>query len=303
MTLIRESRTRLNNSWPATFLFPTEEALTQRLAKHNVASIFLPVHLVHSEDRDFQTLLSHCIDALDYLPLRPDFAFDQIWKALDAEFFRLKRTPGISSNQSRFMAFATHIANDPLCSGSHHDVATRIPLQTCEYFAKRILESTTNPNEHSPQFIKRVEQTLGAGLLADIHAKYDGDWLTPGKSAATQRRLGGLIKLIVRGAQVTVGPGTYQLSNGEIDRLLVSTVLPQFRNERFHGSVRPPFRSSSATLKTYAHAYFLLMYAYALMCEVFLYRAFKVAEPADVEAATKKNLELFLQVLGDQESA
>lgn len=303
MTFTRESRTRFNNSWPVTFLFPTEEALAQRLAKHNVASIFLPVQLTHSEDHAFQSLLSHCIDGLDYLPLRPDFSFDQIWKALDAEFFRLKGEPGVPANQSRFSVFATHIANNPLCSNSHHALAAHVPLQTCEYFAKRILDSTTNPNEHSAQFIKRVEQTLGATLLADIHAKYDSDWLTSSKRAATQRKLGGLIKLIVGGVQITVGTNAYQLTSEQIARLLISTVLPQFRNERFHGSVRPPFRSSSANLKTYAHAYFLLIYAYSLMCEVFLYRSFNVTQTTDVIAATQRNRDLFLQVLGDQESA
>lgn len=303
MTFTRESRTRFNNSWPASFLFPVEEALSQRLAKHNVASIFLPAPLNHSEDHAFQTLLSHCIDALDYLPLRPDFAFDQIWKALDAEFFRLKKIPGTPANQSRFTVFATKIANDPLCSKSHHSLASHTPLQTCEYFAKRILDSTANPNEHSEQFIKRVEQTLGAALLADIHAKYDSAWLTPATKASTQRKLGGLIKIILSGRQVTVGAGVYQLNNDEIARLLISTILPQFRNERFHGSVRPPFRSSSATLKSYAHAYFLLLYAYSLMCEVFLYRSFNVTQSPNVVAATQRNLNLFLLVLGDQQNA
>lgn len=303
MTSTRESRTKLNNTWPATFLFPTEEALAIRLAKQNFASVFLPVQLTHSEDHDFQTLLSHCIDALDYLPLRPDFSFDQIWKALDAEFFRLKAVPGVPPNQSRFSVFAAHIANSPLCSASHHALASYVPLQTCEYFAKRILDSTAKPNAHSAQFITRAQQTLGAALLADIHLKYDTDWLTIGKEAATQRKLGGLIKLILKGKQVTIGAGTYQLSSQEIARLLISTILPQFRNERFHGSVRPPFRSSSATLKTYAHAYFLLIYAYSLMCEVFLYRAFNVTQAAAVIFATQNNLARFLQVLGDQESA
>ncbi len=303
MTIARENRTKFNNSWPATFLFPTEEALIQRLAKNNLASIFMPVRLIHSDDHGFHTLLSHCIDALDYLPLRPDFSFDQVWKALDAEFFRLKALPGTSSNQSRFSVFAKHIAADPLVSHSHHILAPHIPLQTCEFFAKRILDSTANPNEHSEQFIKRVEQTLGVALLADIHVKYDSNWLTPDKKADTQRRLGGLIRLILGGKQIVLGLNNYQLSSDQVACLMISTILPQFRNERFHGTVRPPFRSSSATLKTYAHAYFLLIYAYALMGEVFIYRGFNVVKSAELVASTQNNLSLFLQVLGDQITA
>lgn len=303
MTDVRKSRTRFNNIWPATFLFPAEEALAHRLAKHNLVSIFLPAQLVHVEDHDFHSLLAHCIDALDYLPLRPDFAFDQIWKALDAEFFRLVEISTDTSGQSRFSVFAAHIASGSSCSKSHFVLALHIPLQTCEFFAKRLLDSTADPNEHSEQFVKRVKATLGASLLADIHAKYDLGWLTPDKRADTQRKLGGLLKLIINGENVTIGGNTYQFSPAEVARLLISTVLPQFRNERFHGNVRPPFRSSSATLKTYVHSYFLLIYAYALICEVFLYCGFGVLSTQEVVDTTNANLKRLLQVLGDQESA
>jgi len=300
---VRKSRTRFNNIWPATFLFPAEEALAHRLAKHNLVSIFLPAQLKHVEDHGFHSLLAHCIDALDYLPLRPDFAFDQIWKALDAEFFRLVEASASPISQSRFSVFAAYIASESSCSSSHFVLAPHIPLQSCEFFAKRLLDSTADPNEHSEQFVKRVKATLGESLLADIHAKYDAGWVTPATRASTQRRLGGLLRLIIGGENVTLGGNAYQLSTAEVARLLISTVLPQFRNERFHGNVRPPFRSSSATLKTYAHSYFLLIYAYALICEVFLYRRFGVLSSQDVVDTTNANLNRLLQALGDQQSA
>lgn len=303
MTDVRKSRTRFNNIWPATFLFPAEEALAHRLAKHNLVSIFLPAQLTHVEDHGFHSLLAHCIDALDYLPLRPDFAFDQIWKALDAEFFRLVEVSAETNGQSRFSVFAARIASDSTCSRSHFVLAPYIPLQTCEFFAKRLLDSTADPNEHSEQFVKRVKAALGSSLLADIHAKYDANWLQPSRRAETQRKLGGLLKLIIGGQNVTLGGNAYQLSPPEVARLLIGTVLPQFRNERFHGSVRPPFRSSSATLKTYAHSYFLLVYAYALICEVFLYREFGVLSIQGGVDTTNANLHGLMQVLGDQESA
>lgn len=303
MSTARENRTRLNNSWPATFLFPTEEALIKRLAKDNLVSIFLPVHLEHSNDHNFQNLLSLSIDALDYLPLRPDFSFEQVWKALDAEFFRLKSSLGTAPNLSRFSAFATHVASSQLTSKSHYALAVSVPLQTCEFLAKRILDSKSNPNEHSDAFIKRVKNSLGESMLADIHSKYDSNWLAPKKRAETQRKLGGLIKLILAGKPVLVENNNYQLSSSQVAQFIISTVLPQFRNERFHGNVRPPFRSSTATLKTYAHAYFIFIYAYALLCEVFLYRGFGVVQPQNVIAATQNNLNRFIQVLGDQASA
>ena len=40
-----------------------------------------------SDDHKFQSYLGYMLDALDMLPMRPDLAFDHLWKALDSEFF------------------------------------------------------------------------------------------------------------------------------------------------------------------------------------------------------------------------
>jgi hypothetical protein len=303
MSSASESRTKFNNQWPATFLFPAELSLEHRLAKKNFVSIFFPAQFEHSNDHAFQTLLSHCIDALDNLPLRPDFAFDQVWKALDAEFFRLKSTLGAAAHNSRFVVFSSHISTSPLTSKSHYLLAAHTPLQTCEYLAKRILDSTANPNQHSAAFTKRLSAAIGNALLTDIHTKYDAGWLTYGKEAETQRKLGGLLKKIIAGQTVIIGSNTYTLTQAQSAEILIGTILPQFRNERFHGNTRPPFRSSTATLKTYAHAYFLLIYSYALMLEVLLYRNFGVISVTGAGVNTTANLDRFLLVLGDQLTA
>lgn len=297
------TRTKFNNEWPAIFLFPAEQSLKQRLAKHNFISIFFPAQLQHSTDHSYQTLLSHSIDALDLLPLRPDFSFDQIWKALDAEFFRLKLALTAPSHVSRFVAFSSHISTSPDTSKSHYVLAGKIPLQSCEYLAKRLLDSTSNPTEHTDAFVKRLSVTLGAPFLADIHLKYDTGWLTAGKEAETQRKLGGLLRLLLGGATVDVNGNFYLITPDKAAEVIIGTMLPQFRNERFHGNTRPPFRSSAATMKTYAHSYFLLIYSYALMLDVFLYRKFGVITPVDVINNTNTNLDRFLKVLGDQVTA
>lgn len=77
---------------------------------------------------------------------------------------------------------------------------------------------------------------------------------------------------------------------------LISIVRPQFRNERFHGTTFPPFRSSAAKLKTYAHGYFILQVAYALLLEVFLYRNFGVISQVDAGETIKNNKEIFAKL-------
>lgn len=72
--------------------------------------------------------------------------------------------------------------------------------------------------------------------------------------------------------------------------------MPQFRNERFHGTTFPPFRSSAAKLKTYAHGYFILQVAYALLLEVFLYRNFGVISQSTAGEAIEENKNLFVKL-------
>lgn len=80
-------RVEYNNNWPANFLFPVEKQLKKRLDENNIQQLFLPAKLNHSNESEFHTLLGHFLEGLDQLPLRPDMAFDSIWKSLDAEFF------------------------------------------------------------------------------------------------------------------------------------------------------------------------------------------------------------------------
>jgi hypothetical protein len=274
MTTTSENRTRFNNQWPAKYLFPVEQDLTLRLAKNNFRSIFFPATLIHSDDHHFQTLLAHSIDSLDSLPLRPDLAFDQLWKALDAEFFRLKSLLGVAASISRFKVFSDYVSTSLLTSKSHYSLVSQIPLQTCEFLAKRLLDSTVRPNQHSHSFIAKLTDAVGKSLLSDLHTKYDPVWATVGSEAAAQRNLGKLLKFLLVNKPVKICGNDYLLTPAQSAQVMIGTILPQFRNERFHGNVRPPFRSSAASLKTYAHSYFLLIYSYSLLLEVFLYQNF-----------------------------
>lgn len=295
-----ELRTKFNNEWPCTFLFESEQALMLRLSKKNITSIFKPAQFKNSQNQDFQDILSHCIDSLDHLPLRPDLAFDQLWKVLDAECSAVKTASGIQ-NESRFLLFANHVHGHPLTAKSHYSLASFVPLQTCEYLAKRLLESTLNPNQHSHAFAKRLAGVLGNSLLNAIHAKYDVSWLTQGQQGITLRKLGLLIQMLAQGNTININGNVYApLSQKTIGLLMIGVIFPQFRNERFHATTRPPFRSSAASLKTYAHSYFLLIYAYSLILETLLYKNLGVISAAEAVDCTIENTARYTNILGDQ---
>lgn len=96
MDEIRKLRLRYNNEWPTRLLFPAEEELRRKFDRNNIQQVFVPAGLDHSEDPAFHSLLSQLLESLDQLPFRPDLAFDFLWRALDAEFTKIKNNPAIA---------------------------------------------------------------------------------------------------------------------------------------------------------------------------------------------------------------
>lgn len=296
----KKQRVELNNNWPKQSLFPIEEMLKKRMAENDVEQIFLPAKLKHSDSPEFHNLLSHYLEALNQLPLRPDIAFDCIWKALDAEFIRLKKETG--SQKGRFSVFYNHINKSTDTCNTYSSLTDIIPLQTCEFVAKRILENNiafkaSPKNNDIRSFRNRVIGSLNQTIYDDFIEKYESEWTS--NKAATQRNAGRLLQKLLKGEDITIIKEKYKLSIENKALFLTAVTMPQFRNERFHGQTTPPFRSSTAKLKTYAHAYYIFHVAYIHLLEVFLYRKFNVIDIPTTEKTIKDNKALFLKIFND----
>lgn len=288
----KELRLLYNNEWPSSFLFPVEKKLKKLLDEKNVQQAFIPAKLNASKDQEFHSLLGHFLEGLDQLPYRPDVAFDAIWKALDAEFFRVRNEVSAPQHESRFESFLNKVTSDPNTCKAFFPLADVIPMQTCEFAAKRILKSKISPDQHSDVFLKRVKACLGDSLYSSFLGKYEPEWSTSPEK--TQRRSGAFLRKLVQGNDLYINEKKFRLTQDKIASFLISIVMPQFRNERFHGTTFPPFRSSVAKLKTYAHGYFILQVAYALLLEVFLYRNFGVIDQVSAGKTIKENIDLFV---------
>ncbi len=171
-------------------------------------------------------------------------------------------------------------------------------MQTCEFVAKRILDSKISPDQHAEAFLKRVKKCFGEPLYSAFLNKYVDMVLCSRDSG--QRKSGAFLRRLLLGEELAINEDNFKLSNHQIALFLISIIMPQFRNERFHGTTFPPFRSSVAKLKTYAHGYFILMIAYVLLLEVFLYRNFNVIESSEVTIAIEKNKSNFLRVFSSE---
>lgn len=290
----KQLRVRYNNEWPRKSLFPVELQFKKVLDDNNVQHAFIPAKLSHSSNQEFHCLLGHFLEGLDQLPYRPDVAFDAIWKALDAEFFRVKYEVSAPQHESRFESFLNKVTSDQNTCKAFFPLADVIPMQTCEFAAKRILKSNAAPDQHSEAFLKRVKGCFGDSLYSSFLSKYEPAWAASPEEA--QRRSGAFLRKLLLGNELDINGNKFSLTQEKIASFLISIVMPQFRNERFHGTTFPPFRSSAAKLKTYAHGYFILQVAYALLLEVFLYRNFGVISQSTAGEAIEENKNLFVKL-------
>lgn len=297
----KKLRINYNNVWPARFNFPIEDRLLQRLASQNLAQAFVPAPLAHGTNTDFHLMLSAQLDALDMLPLRPDKAFESIWSALDAEMFELVARHNPKGSPSRFEFFMQHLQTN--FGGAQSLLATEgflsdVPMQSCEYAALRIIEAMNEPGDHSEYFIKKVKPSVGASFLDDFDNKFGSMWVgaTPKERGVVQRKAGGLIRKVLLGQSVTLNGNGYQLTASDRLRLFVCALLPNIRNERFHGLTFSSYRSSAAKMKNYAHGYFVFLIAYFLLLHVYLYRGFGVILPLAAQQSITNNISLYKQV-------
>jgi len=287
----KQLRVKYHNGWPAKFDFPAEQKFAAKLQAAGLAQGLVVVPLEFSDDHQFQFYLGYLIDALDMLPMRPDLAFEHIWKALDAEFFIVQAEIG-NQNASRFDGFVDRVLNDPNAAGAFIDYLQLTPYQTCEYAAKRVIQASARTDNNSTVLLSRAKKSLGEQFISSLVTKYPPG-INGKPSPSDQRKAGRLLRLIFTGNEIELAGVKYNFTKASLARFLVKVVLANSRNERFHGGVFPPFRSSSAKLSTYAHAYFLLHLSYSLLLEVFLYREYGVVAPDKVKGGIAHNTNLF----------
>lgn len=293
----KKLRIKYNNDWPKSFDFPREEAFLNRLQSKGLQQALLSCNLSYSDEYQFQFYLGYLIDALDMLPKRPDLAFDHVWKALDSEFFLVQQEIG-NQNCSRFDGFVDRVLNDGNSSAVFLNYLPLIPYQTCEYAAKRVIEASKKNDNHAKTLFSRAKRSLGADFIEKFVTKYP-----PGSNGKPtpedQRKSGRLLKLIFSGNEIELFGDKFNFSDNELSKFLIKVVLANSRNERFHGGVFPPFRSSSAKMATYAHAYYLLHISYGLLLDVFLYREHGVVDTNEVVTVMNNNSTIFSLLFGE----
>jgi hypothetical protein len=272
----KKERVRAHNEWPEKILFKAESMFKSKLDAFAEDQLFTGVQLGQSEDRDFQLCVSHLIDGLEFLPFRPDYLLDHSIKVIELAGKSLAPNNGIKGVTQRLGGAL--LALDRAGWEAIVDELTRaMPVYLYELMARRILQTATMPQTGPIKGLKvRAEHALGKVFYDAFIEKYTLD--PHGKIIATaaedsKKVAANLLKLYMSGVKGTrVRPSTPSPLDLSIEKnipsherrmeCLLSILLFTIRNERAHGSVISPFRSSKARIERYENYYFLMLIAY-----------------------------------------
>ncbi|EMQ2223602.1 TPA: hypothetical protein MDG15_003217 [Citrobacter freundii] len=277
------TRVSNHNNWPAVELFPCERMLLEQMAKHNIQQIFTTTTLVaDEEDEPFNAMVGHILDCLDCLPKRPDAAFDYLYKIIDQCISPYK------NKQPSAMCYLVNI----FFSSHPHEWSTitnllteNMPQQTADYIASRILDCHVDNNPpHTERIKKRANRSLGTTRYEEFYGKYlIKNPSIPGSfyelEYNNRRNAGKLMFNLFRKTTPLTKKNTIHTAPSKLDltvqenllspeeklKSLLELLLSTYRHERSHGEAFSPFRSSKASLKTYAHAYYALIVSYVIV--------------------------------------
>ena len=253
--------------------YPAEDALSTAF-EGVTTSLFSPYQFKYTTNNRYHYYLTFLIESLDLFPTHLDLAFDSCWRAFEAVCRDdVAYTLGKSVKQlTPFIARAisTNSTYQP-CLGQ---LLSYIPVQACEYLAKRIYTDWPpdgDDSKNSTLIMKRVgfgpgnppipNYPASVGLLKEIAIKY----AAPALNADSIRRIATLLKKALNGDALIVGTQSCSLSLEERTALLIGALLYTFRNDRFHANIQPPFKSSTGTLQTYAHVHYCFIACHMLV--------------------------------------
>lgn len=297
-------RVDAHNFWPKKGNFKGEQMFAARLSQKDGLAPFRAIAIGHNDDAEYQRCVGHLLDALDQIPNRPDYAFDHFFRIIDVAGSSLIPTNGIKGVVQG--ASSALLLEDKEAWEQIIDVlCAHMPLRTYEFLAKRLINLSDTGSEEHKRLHKRSVHTLGSKFFNAFSAKYaldiNGNFIA---NAAEENRANAakLLKLYMSGK-----PGTRlkTASDPALDltkqpnvpnfarrsEVLASLLLFTIRNERAHGSVISPFRTSKSTLGRYESYYFIMLLAYTFALGILSLR-FKCISLPNILTGLQENIEV-----------
>ena len=300
----KKERVNSHNNWPKTKLFKAEQIFHELLEEKQPARLFQQARLHHGSDPDYQKMIGHFLNGLETLPQRPDYMFDHCFTVIDragSQLFPDEGITGIVEGLGKRLISRSSAEWEAIVD----DLTSAMPLSSYRYIAKNICEAHLGNDTYSKRIVKRVKAFLEPQRYNEFIDKFvvkpGLTLLNPIPHDALQRAAN-FLKLYASGTLATkyTGSSTHpmldlsnadnKLSPAKRAEFLLSLYAFIARNERAHGELMSPFRSSRADLKRYESYYFLAAMTYTFALGVLELRQWGGITPADIRQCCGSNL-------------
>jgi hypothetical protein len=281
----KKERVNGHNLFPESVEFKAEKKFKQFLNLNKGNIPFKTIDLGYGDDTEYQTYIGHYLDGLELLPFRPDFMFDHCFKIIDDAgrvYFPKKGVKGIVQGLGNLLINSSRKQWEEIAD----QLGQNIPLMTCRFIAKRICESHYCSNDTSEQYNERARECFGADFYQQFIKRFT--WVDGKKNLSDEQinKASHFLKLYLSGKQGTKKTIVQSYKKLNLTKeanlpkpqqrleLILSLLLFLMRNERSHGVIISPFRTSRSSIDRYQSYYFAMLSAYIFSLGVLKLKGF-----------------------------
>lgn len=299
------------NSWPNVEPFDAEKEYLEKY--HACENNFRTYKYLADQDKDYNIVISNIMDAIDNMPKRPDIAFEFYWKAID--YFVYKVSPN-KKNKDQLQDLIRNVLI-PACTKNSNmktlfeNYFASLPEKTAKYLYRNIFKgyNYTLNKDNQEKLIRQIH-----GRIKDYHGENNSGRVTsilnyiakeygynPGTAYPSLRNGWRFLRKLLAGETLNLKYEiTYQgnklssisLSIEEQMNFFLNGILYSFRNDRFHGTLISPFRSSKTTYDTYSHPTYCLVLADLIL--LVLLEKCGFTNENEIISHARKNLEYYM---------
>jgi len=302
---VKHDRIDFLKKWPNTKKFECEINFEHRISLMKDIPLYYPIKFSYNDDNDLHTVISFIIESLDCLPYKPDNSFDWLWKSFEFCLGKIYTTENITEKLQKLIKELSIPTEKEIVLGANSliNLAKEIPFQTCEYLFKKISQDGSFKPTPQGKIGKRTLLNNGNGaIIVYPNLQTLLDYITTSFSINNHeevRKAASLLRKAIKQNEVTLKEIKITLSDDEIYALIISSLTYSFRNDRTHAELFAPFRSSTATLTTYAHCWYMTLVVHCLLITIINKAIPTTNLDINIDDNIKNNIDSFKKLFGD----
>ena len=307
MSDFAKKRIEYINKWPNSELFEAELNYKKRCDSFcsDYGQVpFLPMKMWEDNDDIFNRVISHLIDSLEMMPLRPNFAFTFAFSGLDCY------TKNIYSGNTTVSLKKLAEDIDALASANSDVKAmlaslfSAIPVSASLYLYK-CLSGNSNHNSNVKGRVitdsTNANIALHANIVGDIYNCYGYD---TSNYNASIRQAALLYRKAFTNDNLTIAGNSVVITDRFRLYLLLLGLIYSLRNDAMHGSAMSSTKSSQTSPERYALNYYTFLATYNMLIAVLIMKSALSQAERDLKYAelrhnTEENVERFRKLFGN----